>query len=70
MDRPSWFPLDGGELRGLSRVQVMKHIMGMIDSESPPKPFMRERSKAEQVRRLYEGYGEAVGNPGNRTGLF
>jgi len=30
--------LDGGGVRGLSTLQILKQLMGTIDPESPPKP--------------------------------
>ena len=30
--------LDGGGVRGLSTLQILKQLMDTIDSESPPKP--------------------------------
>ncbi len=30
--------LDGGGVRGLSSLQILKQLMDVIDPESPPKP--------------------------------
>ena len=30
--------LDGGGVRGLSTLQILKQLMNVVDPESPPKP--------------------------------
>ena len=30
--------LDGGGIRGLSSLQILKQLMDMVDLQSPPKP--------------------------------